>query len=225
MIFCMTYQYPRHPLYYIHLLISSLTSLRAEKMYVMFTGCLSTFCMGKSYKRYINCRFGYLVKNGYLLGRTNIPVVGAPGTASPHSQKTSSSFLSSSALFAYWLRSSVVSVLFSLISESFRPGNTLIIPIFGTRDLAPVLAHALLHSVIGLTLHPIDANSFFINCSACPGAWRRWLLFYYVKQNFFISSLFNDSSMGHVCFGASYVNKFPWHGNLQATAPPPTAET
>ncbi|KAJ5846353.1 hypothetical protein N7534_010022, partial [Penicillium rubens] len=63
-------------------------------------------------------------------------------------------------LFAYWLRSSVVSVLFSLISESFRPGNTLIIPIFGPRDLAPVLAHASLHSVIGLTLPPIDANSF-----------------------------------------------------------------
>ena len=33
---------------------SSLTSLRAEKMYVMFTGCLSTFYIGKSYKRYIN---------------------------------------------------------------------------------------------------------------------------------------------------------------------------
>ena len=85
-------------------------------------------------------------------------------------------FLSSSALFAYWLRSSVVSVLFSLISESFRPGNTLIIPIFRTRDLAAVLAHVLLHSVIGLTLPPIDANSFFINCSACPGVWRRSFL-------------------------------------------------
>ena len=36
----------------------------------------------------------------------------------------------------------------------------MIIPIFGPRDLAPVLAHALLHSVIGLTLPPIDANSF-----------------------------------------------------------------
>ena len=65
------------------------------------------------------------------------------------------------ALFAYWLRSSVVSVLFSLISESSRPGNTLIIPIFAARDLAPVLAHASSHSVIGLTLPPIDANSFF----------------------------------------------------------------
>ncbi|KAJ5399254.1 hypothetical protein N7465_009743 [Penicillium sp. CMV-2018d] len=82
-------------------------------------------------------------------------------------------------LFAYWLRSSVVSVLFSLISESSRPGNTLIIPIFAARDLAPVLAHASSHSVIGLTLPPIDANSsfffIFINCSTCSGAWRRWL--------------------------------------------------
>jgi hypothetical protein len=94
--------------------------------------------------------------------------------------RTSSSFLSSSALFAYWLRSSVVSVLFSLISESFRPGNTLIIPIFGPRDLAPVLAHASLLSVIGLTLPPIDANPFFINCSACPGAWRRCVYKIYV---------------------------------------------
>ncbi|KAJ5146353.1 uncharacterized protein N7515_000917 [Penicillium bovifimosum] len=62
------------------------------------------------------------------------------------------------ALFAYWLRSSVVSVLFSLISESFRLGNTLIIPIFGPRDLASALAHASLHCVIGLTLPPIDAT-------------------------------------------------------------------
>jgi hypothetical protein len=78
----------------------------------------------------------------------------------PAPPRTSSSFLSSSALFAYWLRSSVVSVLFSLISESFRLGNTLIIPIFGPRDLASVLAHASLHSVIGLTLPPIDATTF-----------------------------------------------------------------
>lgn len=34
--------------------------------------------------------------------------------------------------------------------------------IFGLRGRAPVLAHALPHSVIGLTLSPIDANSFFI---------------------------------------------------------------
>ena len=34
----------------------------------------------------------------------------------------------------------------------------MIILMFGPRDLASVLAHASLHSVIGLTLPPIDAN-------------------------------------------------------------------
>ena len=34
--------------------------------------------------------------------------------------------------------------------------------IFGLRGRASVLAHALPHSVIGLTLPPIDANTFFI---------------------------------------------------------------
>ncbi|CDM27633.1 unnamed protein product [Penicillium roqueforti FM164] len=36
----------------------------------------------------------------------------------------------------------------------------MIIPIFGPRDLASVLAHASLHCVTGLTLPPVDANSF-----------------------------------------------------------------
>ncbi|CDM33742.1 unnamed protein product [Penicillium roqueforti FM164] len=36
----------------------------------------------------------------------------------------------------------------------------MIILIFGLRDLVSVLAHASLHCVIGLTLPPIDANSF-----------------------------------------------------------------
>ena len=40
----------------------------------------------------------------------------------------------------------------------------MIILIFGSRGLASVLAHALPHSVIGLTLPPIDANTLFINC-------------------------------------------------------------
>ena len=34
--------------------------------------------------------------------------------------------------------------------------------IFGLRGRASVLAHVLPHSVIGLTLPPIDANTFFI---------------------------------------------------------------
>ena len=59
-----------------------------------------------------------------------------------------------------WLRSSVVSVLFSLIAECSALQNVMIILIFRPRDLASVLAHASLHSVIGLTLSPIDANSF-----------------------------------------------------------------
>ena len=37
----------------------------------------------------------------------------------------------------------------------------MIILIFGSRDLASVLAHASLHSVIRLTLLLIDANSLF----------------------------------------------------------------
>jgi len=37
----------------------------------------------------------------------------------------------------------------------------LIILIFGSRGLASVLAHASPHSVIGLTLPPIDANTLF----------------------------------------------------------------
>ncbi|KOS43435.1 hypothetical protein ACN38_g5635 [Penicillium nordicum] len=35
------------------------------KMYVMFTAYLSTFCIGKSYKRYLKLQIWYLV------GRTN----------------------------------------------------------------------------------------------------------------------------------------------------------
>ncbi|KOS38162.1 hypothetical protein ACN38_g11026 [Penicillium nordicum] len=40
---------------YIFVVIPSITlaSSSAEKMHVMSTGCLSTFCIGKSYKRYL----------------------------------------------------------------------------------------------------------------------------------------------------------------------------
>ncbi|KAJ5127701.1 hypothetical protein N7448_008480 [Penicillium atrosanguineum] len=64
-------------------------------------------------------------------------------------------------LFANWLRSSVVSVLFSLISERCPMDITLIILIFGFRDLASAHAHASSHSVIELTLLSIDANLLF----------------------------------------------------------------
>ena len=80
-------------------------------------------------------------------------------------------FFSSPALFAFWLRSSVVSVLFSLISESVLRNTTLINLIFGFRGRASVLAHVLPHCVIGLTLPSIDAN-FFINADGLLSGWR-----------------------------------------------------
>ncbi|KAH6961042.1 hypothetical protein DER45DRAFT_184878 [Fusarium avenaceum] len=67
-------------------------------------------------------------------------------------------FLFSLALFAFWLRSSVVSVLFSLISERSLRRPTLIIPIFGFRAVSSVLAHDPTHCVPGITLPPGDAN-------------------------------------------------------------------
>ena len=71
------------------------------------------------------------------------------------------------ALFANWLRSSVVSVLFSLISESFLRETHWLFPFL---DLATDLCACACrtHSVIGLTLPPIDANPFFINCVGLP---------------------------------------------------------
>ncbi|OHW92748.1 hypothetical protein CSPAE12_08629, partial [Colletotrichum incanum] len=65
------------------------------------------------------------------------------------------------ALFAFWLRSSVVSVLFSLISERSLRRPIVIIPIFGLREKSSVLAHDSSHSVPGITLPPGDANIFF----------------------------------------------------------------
>jgi hypothetical protein len=75
----------------------------------------------------------------------------------PHS--SSSSF--SLALFAFWLRSSVVSVLFSLISETCLRTQFVIISIFVTREVAAVLAHVTTHRVAGITLPPADANTLF----------------------------------------------------------------
>ncbi|KAL0939236.1 uncharacterized protein CTRU02_205846 [Colletotrichum truncatum] len=73
--------------------------------------------------------------------------------------------LSSLALFAFWLRSSVVSVLFSLISERSLRRPIVIILIFGLGEKSSVLAHDSSHSVPGITLPPGDANTFFIVCS------------------------------------------------------------
>ena len=67
-------------------------------------------------------------------------------------------FFSSPALFAFWLRSSVVSVLFSLISERSLRGPIVIILIFETRAVSSVLAHDPAHCVPGITLPPGDAT-------------------------------------------------------------------
>jgi len=69
-------------------------------------------------------------------------------------------FLPSLALFAYWLRSSVVSVLFSLITKSFPLGCIMIILIFVPRRGASGLAHVPCHCVTGISLPPVDANIF-----------------------------------------------------------------
>ncbi|CCF46756.1 hypothetical protein CH063_15408 [Colletotrichum higginsianum] len=71
------------------------------------------------------------------------------------------------ALFAFWLRSSVVSVLFSLISERSLRRPIVIIPIFGFREEPSVLAHGSSHSVPGITLPPGDANTFFHHMLWC----------------------------------------------------------
>ncbi|CAG1970147.1 unnamed protein product [Fusarium graminearum] len=90
-------------------------------------------------------------------------------------QATLSSFLFSLALFAFWLRSSVVSVLFSLISERSPRRPTLIIPIFGFRAISSVLAHDFAHCVPSITLPLGDANAhllglnLFIVVSGLPG--------------------------------------------------------
>jgi hypothetical protein len=81
---------------------------------------------------------------------------------SPYPSKLRFSFLLFSlALFAFWLRSSVVSVLFSLISERCLRTSIVIIPIFGLRVVSAVLAHDSAHSVPGITLPPGDANALF----------------------------------------------------------------
>ncbi len=69
--------------------------------------------------------------------------------------------LFSLALFAFWLRSSVVSVLFSLISEILLREKSMIKFIFVTGEESSGLAYDSSHCVPGLTLPPGDANSFF----------------------------------------------------------------
>lgn len=70
-------------------------------------------------------------------------------------------------LSLYRLRSSVVSVLFSLISERSSQTVTLIILIFVPRDWSAVLAHDHSHSFPGITLPPGEANIFSLQIWAC----------------------------------------------------------
>ena len=105
-----------------------------------------------------------------------------PGTHNSYIYPTTlRPLLSSSALFAFWLRSSVVSVLFSLISEIILRNESMIILIFVPRRRASVLAYAHRHSVIGLTLPPIDANTFFIMAFSLSGAVEKNLFFLSVR--------------------------------------------
>ncbi|KAL0632324.1 hypothetical protein Q9L58_008804 [Maublancomyces gigas] len=74
------------------------------------------------------------------------------------------------ALFAFWLRSSVVSVLFSLISETVLWNHLLIILIFAPRGRGSVLAHPQLHCVTSIALSLVDATLLFSSFS--PGCKR-----------------------------------------------------
>ena len=79
----------------------------------------------------------------------------------------------SSALFAFWLRSSVVSVLFSLISEILLREKSMIKFIFVFSERSSGLAHDLLHCVPGLTLPLGDANLFFISVLSSPESLKK----------------------------------------------------
>jgi len=85
--------------------------------------------------------------------------------------------LFSLALFAFWLRSSVVSVLFSLISEtSLRTHSRLFLFLESARRPLglPIVSG---QSVVGIALPPADANTIFTFSSdglaAYAGRWRR----------------------------------------------------
>ena len=92
----------------------------------------------------------------------------------PHLPRPFFSFFCSLALFAFWLRSSVVSVLFSLISEILLREKSMIKFIFVPGKSSSGLAHDILHCVPGLTLSLGDATSSFSSMfSACLGSWGR----------------------------------------------------
>ena len=67
-----------------------------------------------------------------------------------------------SLIFSQWLRSSVVSVLFSLISENFLRKVFVINLIFFLSKRISGLAYVLSHRVTGLTLPSVDATLFIM---------------------------------------------------------------
>ncbi|KAL2019605.1 hypothetical protein VTK56DRAFT_9502 [Thermocarpiscus australiensis] len=92
--------------------------------------------------------------------------------ASPPAFSTSSFLFFSLALFAFWLRSSVVSVLFSLISESALRSTIVIILIFVTRRTS-LWACPWLSATVSLVLHCLQATRtppfFHCNLGLCLG--------------------------------------------------------
>jgi hypothetical protein len=79
---------------------------------------------------------------------------------------------------AFWLRSSVVSVLHSLIAVTGLRTVKMIILIFGTCWKTSELAHVFWHSVARIALPRADANLYFFHRAFWPvvaGTWRRIL--------------------------------------------------
>lgn len=79
-------------------------------------------------------------------------------------------FFFSLALFAFWLRSSVVSVLFSLISETTLRSRIVIIPIFVSRRTS-LWACPWLSATVSLVSHCLQATRTLFHCTLglCSG--------------------------------------------------------
>ena len=86
-------------------------------------------------------------------------------------------------VFAFWLRSSVVSVLFSLISEMFLREQTLIILIFGPRRRS-LCACAWIIGTVSLALHCRLLTRTVIFSShpfaSIAMVWRRGIVFFLI---------------------------------------------
>ena len=107
-------------------------------------------------------------------------------------------FFSFPALFANWLRSSVVSVLFSLISESFLRKTLLIILIFGNRDRPLCLHTSVAQCHWAHTTPDRREPSFSSTVSACPVAWRRSVFCKFVAASINRHQLSYSCSLPHL---------------------------